>query len=256
MELRRKVLIGDDSADFGAIYAKVLVEKGYEVVLRSRDGKEILSAISSEKPQAVVLHALMPRGDALSVIRACKEKGEATAFLVTSPHEMLVREIMEQPNCFFMLEPCDAEDLCGHVERLCGKAAAEEKQYYTQHDLELMITDILHQIGVPAHIKGYHYLRYGILLAVADMELINAITKQLYPMIAKRYGTTSSRTERAIRHAIEVAWDRGDVDVLNSYFGYTIQSIRGKPTNSEFIAMIADKLRMKVQGHEVEINRA
>ena len=112
--------------------------------------------------------------------------------------------------------------------------------------LRVQVTEILHQIGVPAHIKGYHYLRDSILMAIEDPEIINAVTKQLYPSVAKRYNTTSSRVERAIRHAIEVAWDRGDVDVLNSYFGYTIHNTRGKPTNSEFIAMIADKLCLQM----------
>ncbi len=109
------------------------------------------------------------------------------------------------------------------------------------------MTDIIHQIGVPAHIKGYHYLRDAIMLSVGNSEYINAVTKLLYPTVAKRYQTTSSRVERAIRHAIEVAWDRGDVDILNSYFGYTIHNGRGKPTNSEFIAMIADKLRLQLK---------
>ena len=115
------------------------------------------------------------------------------------------------------------------------------------NELEILVTEIMHQIGVPAHIKGYHYLRESIILAVKDSEIINSVTKLLYPTIAKLHATTSSRVERAIRHAIEVAWDRGDIDVLNSYFGYTIQSQRGKPTNSEFIAMISDKLRLKLK---------
>ncbi len=110
-----------------------------------------------------------------------------------------------------------------------------------------MITDIIHQIGVPAHIKGYHYLRDAIIMSVLDSEMINAVTKRLYPSIAKKYATTSSRVERAIRHAIEVAWDRGDVDILNSYFGYTIHSLRGKPTNSEFVAMISDRVRLSIR---------
>ena len=114
-------------------------------------------------------------------------------------------------------------------------------------NLEVVITDIIHQIGVPAHIKGYHYLREAIIMAVNDIEIMNSVTKCLYPSVAKKHGTTSSRVERAIRHAIEVAWDRGDVDVLNSYFGYTIHSSKGKPTNSEFIALIADKLRVSMK---------
>ena len=117
-------------------------------------------------------------------------------------------------------------------------------------NLEVMVTEIIHQIGVPAHIKGYHYLRDGIVLAVKDHNMINSVTKLLYPTIAKMNNTTSSRVERAIRHAIEVAWDRGDVDVLNSYFGYTIRNSRGKPTNSEFIAMIADNLNLQLKNDQ------
>ncbi len=117
----------------------------------------------------------------------------------------------------------------------------------TDSGLELMVTEIIHQIGVPAHIKGYHYLRESIILSVKNNDIINSVTKLLYPTVAKKYNTTSSRVERAIRHAIEVAWDRGDIDVLNSYFGYTIQNDRGKPTNSEFIAMISDKLRLQLK---------
>ncbi|MBR4762439.1 MAG: sporulation transcription factor Spo0A, partial [Clostridia bacterium] len=117
----------------------------------------------------------------------------------------------------------------------------------TDSELELMITEIIHQIGVPAHIKGYHYLREAIMLSVKNNDIINSVTKLLYPTVAKKYNTTSSRVERAIRHAIEVAWDRGDIDVLNSYFGYTVQNERGKPTNSEFIAMISDKLRLQLK---------
>ena len=115
------------------------------------------------------------------------------------------------------------------------------------NSLEVTVSEIMHQIGVPAHIKGYQYLREAIILAVNDDEIMNSVTKLLYPTVAKTYKTTASRVERAIRHAIEVAWDRGDVDVLSSYFGYTIQNSRGKPTNSEFIAMISDKLRLKMK---------
>ena len=114
-------------------------------------------------------------------------------------------------------------------------------------DIETQVTKIIHQIGVPAHIKGYQYLRTAILMTISDNEIINSVTKILYPSVAKKYSTTTSRVERAIRHAIEVAWDRGDIDVLNSYFGYTIQNERGKPTNSEFIAMISDKLRLSMK---------
>ena len=158
---------------------------------------------------------------------------------------------MQSPNCSYMLEPFELPELYDRIDMLFGfdmpKAKALSRKSYTDHDLEVMITEIIHQIGVPAHIKGYHYLREGILLSVKDMGMINSVTKLLYPTVAKKFGTTASRVERAVRHAIEVAWDRGDVDTLDSYFGYTVQNSRGKPTNSEFIAMIADKIRMKIR---------
>ena len=141
------------------------------------------------------------------------------------------------------------ESLCGHIQNLVNArrspAEAEEDEPEVGPDIEAQVTRIIHQIGVPAHIKGYQYLRTAILMTIRDSEMINSVTKSLYPSVAKKYKTTTSRVERAIRHAIEVAWDRGDVDTLNSYFGYTIQNSRGKPTNSEFIAMIADNFRVK-----------
>ena len=135
--------------------------------------------------------------------------------------------------------------MCGRTKR--NDVIISNNTPVTDSDLELMVTEIIHQIGVPAHIKGYHYLRDAIMMSIKDSDLINCVTKILYPTVAKKHATTSSRVERAIRHAIEVAWDRGDVDVLNSYFGYTIHTSRGKPTNSEFIAMISDKLRLRLR---------
>jgi two-component system response regulator (stage 0 sporulation protein A) len=140
-------------------------------------------------------------------------------------------------------KPVDTASLGEHITGLLkGRGARVEDR---TPDIETQVTKIIHQIGVPAHIKGYQYLRTAILLTIRDSDVINSVTKVLYPTVAKKYQTTTSRVERAIRHAIEVAWDRGDVETLNSYFGYTIQNNRGKPTNSEFIAMIADNLRLK-----------
>jgi len=150
-----------------------------------------------------------------------------------------------------LLKPYNMESLCQHIKTLAHNrknaqaTITEEEDESKTPDIETQVTRIIHQIGVPAHIKGYQYLRTAILLTVKDSDIINSVTKVLYPSVAKKYQTTTSRVERAIRHAIEVAWDRGDVDTLNSYFGYTIQNNRGKPTNSEFIAMIADNLRLK-----------
>ena len=144
------------------------------------------------------------------------------------------------------MKPFDFTSLCEHINTLYReRVEGSLSQITAKEDIETQVTKVIHQIGVPAHIKGYQYLRTAILMTISDNEIINSVTKILYPSIAKKYSTTTSRVERAIRHAIEVAWDRGDVDTLNSYFGYTIQNNRGKPTNSEFIAMIADDMRLR-----------
>lgn len=167
-------------------------------------------------------------------------------------------EIMQSGASYYMLKPFDLADLIDRVIALTGfnsqSSAMENRRLVSKTmDLEMMITEVIHQIGVPAHIKGYHYLRESIRLSIENQEMINSVTKLLYPTVAKMFNTTSSRVERAIRHAIEVAWDRGDVDTLNSYFGYTIHNSRGKPTNSEFIAMIADKLRLELKKEKAEM---
>ena len=148
---------------------------------------------------------------------------------------------------YCIMKPCECSAVVQKLEKAFNtpSSTAFHAESPLNNDLESQITGIIHQIGVPAHIKGYQYLRCAIMMTVENADLINSITKELYPSVAKTFGTTSSRVERAIRHAIEVAWDRGDVDVINSYFGYTVQSQRGKPTNSEFIALISDNLRLR-----------
>ena len=152
------------------------------------------------------------------------------------------RDIRDAGAYVFLPKPADDTSVLEHIRHAAGPRCDLPLQ-----QLEMMVTAIIHEIGVPAHIKGYQYLREGIILTVRNMEVINAVTKVLYPEIAKRFGTTPSRVERAIRHAIEVAWDRGDLETLQKYFGYTVNSAKGKPTNSEFIAMIADRLQLQAQ---------
>ena len=183
-------------------------------------------------------------------------------FIITSnfARSTLEREALSVGASCFLLKPVSCMDIIDKIiqfsyknqsARIMNKFRTNDKICNigpgSNSSLELQVTEILHQIGVPAHIKGYHYLRTSILMSTEDPEIINSVTKQLYPSVAKKFNTTSSRVERAIRHAIEVAWDRGDMDILNSYFGYTIHTSRGKPTNSEFIAMISDKLRLQVK---------
>ena len=148
-----------------------------------------------------------------------------------------------------MLKPCDMDALVERMSELRGSPTVRQlgTSRTGQPNIETMVTNIIHEIGVPAHIKGYQYLREAIMIAVNDMDVINAITKVLYPQVAKTFQTTPSRVERAIRHAIEVAWDRGDLDTLQRFFGYTVSNTKGKPTNSEFIALIADKLQLQLK---------
>ena len=162
------------------------------------------------------------------------------------------QEVLAAGADYYFLKPFDLDILAERISQLTGWNTAGQENIRkvssdVQGNLEVVVSEIMHQIGVPAHIKGYQYLREAIILSINDSEMMNSVTKLLYPTVAKTFKTTPSRVERAIRHAIEVAWDRGDVDVLSSYFGYTIQNSRGKPTNSEFIAMISDKLRLRMK---------
>ena len=189
--------------------------------------------------------------DGIGIIRTISSSQikNKPSFILMSPinKQNILVEASEAGADICLLKPFDNSSLVAHIDSLMRMRskhdAGSSLSSYT--DMEAQVTKIIHQIGVPAHIKGYQYLRTAILMTIEDNDIINSVTKVLYPTVAKKYQTTTSRVERAIRHAIEVAWDRGDIDTLNSYFGYTIQNSRGKPTNSEFIAMIADNLRLK-----------
>ena len=250
METKLKMLITDLSPEITSQCSECLPALGIEPHICEKDGRKVLAAIAETKPQAVLLDAFMPGLDALAV----KEKydaagGKGTTFFVAGSFtdDNLEREMIEKGFRFYFLKPFEPSVLAGRVR---SALAVHNKQLLLPDD-ECTVTEILHQIGVPAHIKGYQFLRDAILMTMEEPEYINSVTKQLYPEIARRNNTTPSRVERAIRHAIEVAWDRGDVDTLNSYFGYTIHNLRGKPINSEFIAMISDKMRLdkKQQRH-------
>ena len=247
---KRKIIIGDDSVEYGKICADMLREKGFDVLTEPKNGQIIYEAILTENPSVVIIDALMQQMDAIKLIKLFKDSPKRPAFIITTAYDssFLQSELMSCGAAYFMLKPFDLSDLIDRVVALSEfHLPAESVSKTNGTDLEVMITEIIHQIGVPAHIKGYHYLRESIRLSIEDPEMINSVTKLLYPTVAKTFNTTSSRVERAIRHAIEVAWDRGDVDTLNAYFGYTIHNSRGKPTNSEFIAMIADKLRLQLK---------
>ena len=256
MEKKLKVIVADDSAELGQNCARSLKSYGMEVTLCQKDGLKLIEAAHREKPDVILADVFMPNTDILGVLADINQMDEKERPLVMAmssfDNSRLERETLNSGACYYFLKPFDMNILAQRIIRLSGwKNTATpillKNKVLTDSELEVMVTEIIHQIGVPAHIKGYHYLRESIILSVKNSDIINSVTKLLYPTVAKKYNTTSSRVERAIRHAIEVAWDRGDIDVLNSYFGYTIQNDRGKPTNSEFIAMISDKLRLQLK---------
>ncbi len=251
--VKSKIVISDDSKEFLSQMETLLTECGFEVVCIPKDGSLLLETISKERPGVVLADVFMPSLDAIGVMKNTFQQlgEESPKFLLMSTFDssVLERELISAGALYYFLKPFSADTAAERIVQLIGSGKLEEEgASHDMTDLELTVTEIIHQIGVPAHIKGYYYLRESILMVIADHTILSAITKQLYPGVAKKYDTTASRVERAIRHAIEVAWDRGNVEVLENYFGYTINSSRGKPTNSEFIAMIADKINMSRRG--------
>ncbi len=254
MDSKIKLLITENHEDYNEESLKLIDNAGFEPVFCEKDGEEVLRRIKSESPQIVMMDLFMPKVDSIGIMKAIKRDTNTSAtpiFVVLSSFDSpaLEREIMSQGASYFVIRPYDTCNLLDNLKSLLTNEQRDGSIHKLNSSayMEVKVTEILHQIGVPAHIKGYHYLRDSIIMSIEHPEIINAVTKQLYPTVAKKFETTSSRVERAIRHAIEVAWDRGDVDVLNSYFGYTIHISRGKPTNSEFIAMISDKLRLQLR---------
>ena len=254
MEKQLKIVVADDSSELGENCAKTFKAYGIRVVLCPKDGLKLLEKIKSEMPDVILADVFMPNLDILGVMKKLNDNVKTKPMVMAMSafdNDRLEKELIEAGVDYYFLKPFDINTIAERIIQLSGwknekSPLVVRDNVVTDTQLELMITDIIHQIGVPAHIKGYHYLREAIILSIKNSEIINSVTKLLYPTVAKKHGTTASRVERAIRHAIEVAWDRGDIDVLNSYFGYTIQNVRGKPTNSEFIAMISDKLRLKL----------
>ena len=256
MEHATTVFIADSAEDFcSGLTAALQRADGFHVVGTANDGELAIRMIEEKKPDVLVLDLMLAKQDGISVLKSMagmerKPITLATSGFVTDYVSTAVANLGVQ---YLMLKPCDMTALVDRLEEIRG---GESLRYPTPRrvdktSIESMVTGIIHEIGVPAHIKGYQYLREAIILAVNDMDVINAITKVLYPQVAKTFQTTPSRVERAIRHAIEVAWDRGDLDTLQRFFGYTVSNTKGKPTNSEFIALIADKLQLQLKSAEV-----
>ena len=264
------VLIADDNKEFCNILSDYfLSQKDINVVGVAKDGMEVLELIERTNPDLVVLDIIMPRLDGLGVLERLNsmDLNPMPRIIILSAvgQDKITQRAIALGADYYVVKPFDMDVLSNRIRDMFNTQASNEgvkrvastvatltspldvkiKSNNTALDLEAEITNIIHEIGVPAHIKGYMYLREAITLVVNDIELLSAVTKELYPAIAKKYNTTASRVERAIRHAIEVAWSRGQVDTINKLFGYTIHNEKGKPTNSEFIAMVADKLRLK-----------
>ena len=259
-----KVLIADESTSQRNLLRDCLHRAGFHMIDEAANGDDALQKIEQRHPDVAIIDIWLSKLDGIGVIRECGRmdfrNDKSPAFIMTSPvanqHMFIQASTAGAQLC--LIKPIREDSLISHIDELVrqreGRMARPTRDLAPgsidrMEDIESQVTQIIHQIGVPAHIKGYQYLRTAILLTVKDSDIINSVTKVLYPSVAKKYSTTTSRVERAIRHTIEVAWDRGDVDTLNSYFGYTIQNNRGKPTNSEFIAMIADNLRLKYKMH-------
>ena len=245
-----RVLLTDEKDEATSQLANSLRANRMEVKLCQKNGAELLNLIEETNPDVVVMDAFLQHIDAVGVVARLnmKDPVKRPLIIVMSgiDNANFEREILKSGVDYYFLKPIDASMVAQRIMQLTSwKDVGVAGKFEEPQDLNVIITDILHQIGVPAHIKGYRYVREAIKLTVENPEMLNSVTKILYPTVAKNFKSTSSRVERAIRHGIETAWDRGDVDVLNSYFGYTIQSQRGKPTNSEFIAMISDDIRLK-----------
>ena len=270
MNEKIRILVSDDNQDFAKTLVKYLSEdEDIEVVGVARDGDEAFVKIMETKPDIALLDIIMPHLDGLGVLEklnsANLEKKPICIILSAVGQDKITQRAIELGAQYYIVKPFDIMILIKRIKELKyyqpvqGKNNFISKEIKTQYidispdrrsnedNLEALVTNIIHEVGVPAHIKGYQYLREAIIMVINDIDVINQITKQLYPDIAVKYHTTPSRVERAIRHAIEVAWGRGQQDVVERIFGYTVSAAKGKPTNSEFIAMIADKLRLELK---------
>ena len=258
-----KVLLADNHKDFCDWLAKeVNAQPDMTVVATASDGIEAINKIRSCQPDVAILDGIMPRLDGLGILeRLQKEEGHqpVTIMLSAISEEKVICKALELGASYYMVKPFDLPSLLERIRHLMQTHTSQNTPVFSSlkpvvspaasgYDLETRVTNILHEIGVPAHIRGYHYMREAIIMSVNDMDVLNYITKELYPSIAKKCNTTPSRVERAIRHAIEVAWNRGKVDAIDALFGYTINNHKGKPTNSEFIALIAVRLRLDQKG--------
>lgn len=260
MNNKVRIVIADDNKEFRVVLKDFLLSKNvFDVVEMADDGIKAIEAVEKYEPDILILDIIMPHLDGLGVLEKMhkKELKKFPKVIVLSAvgHDKITQRAINMGVDYYIVKPFNFESFADRLIQISGfessrvqnknKEIVYNEKIKAEVSLEAKITEILHEIGVPAHIKGYQYLRTAIIDVVNNIELLGAITKELYPNIAKQYSTTPSRVERAIRHAIEVAWTRGKIETINNIFGYTIHNNKGKPTNSEFIAMISDKLRLE-----------
>ena len=262
MEEKLNVAIADDNERILKVLDDYIShEDGLKVVGKAKNGEEMYDIIKKEKPDIVLLDIIMPKMDGISLMEKVNKDTTLTKipkFIVMSAigQEAITEDAFKMGANYYIMKPFDNEVVINRIKSVNGQLnkkgqisrrleRGESKEEYIEKNLEADVTEVIHEVGVPAHIMGYHYLRDAIMMCVNDSSMLNGITKILYPEVAKKYNSTPSRVERAIRNAIEVAFTRGNIDVIEELFGYTISSGKGKPTNSEFIALIADKIKLE-----------
>ncbi len=260
MEGTINILIVDDNKEFCQLLEEYLNDRDeFEVIGVAYNGTEGLKMLRNKEPAVLVLDLIMPHLDGIGVMEEMNSLGIGdevkTIILTAFGQEEVTQRVVELGANYYIMKPFDLDKLVDRIKQMINPPSSSSNGYVISKDkisnnkvnLDVKITEVMHQLGVPAHIKGYLYLREAIEMVINEVELLGAVTKQLYPAVAENFHTTSSRVERAIRHAIEVAWDRGNVTALNNYFGSTVSANSGKPTNSQFIAKIADKLRLEIK---------
>lgn len=254
------VAIADDNERILNILEEIVNgDEELTLVGKANNGEDMYHIIKEKEPDVVLLDLIMPKMDGLSVMDMVNvdqtiKKSPDFIIITAVGQEQITEDAFKKGASYYIMKPFHNEMVLNRIKHTHGErklertmrvTTLEQKKEQTQENLESRVTNMIHEIGIPAHIKGYHYLRDAIMMAVDDMDVLNAITKILYPTVAKKYKTTSSRVERAIRHAIEVAWSRGKLDTLDDLFGYTVSNGKGKPTNSEFIALVSDTIRLE-----------
>ncbi len=255
MKEKFSILIADDNKSLtNSLSEHFETEMYIDKVYTAYDGEEAWEALCEFKPDIVLLDIIMPKLDGIGFLKKMTSaivNPPIVIALSVSGNEMTMEAVMKSGAQYFIIKPQSARYISDIVKELAKVSVSKPSPVpaikQDTPDIETIVTNIIHELGVPAHIKGYHYIRSAILMVIENMDMLNYITKRLYPAIAKKYSTTSSRVERAIRHSIEVAWTRGSAETMNDIFGYTIQSAKGKPTNSEFIAMVADRIRLQIK---------